>query len=179
MGTSFYIRIGKVDDTRVVLHCLTGFISEPFYTCTSRSFALMVLLDAKERAIQHFERSARLAPKDERAHLNLADALRKSGRLADAAAAYRRAIAINNDSFEAHVKLADLLTTAGRVKDAVPHLRRVVELRPNSADTHSDLGGALVVLGFAKEAEQHLRRALELDPNHAGAKQNLEVLRRR
>ena len=66
-----------------------------------------------------------------------------SGRIAAAEATYRRAIAVNHDSFEAHVKLADLLSTAGRLKDALPHLRRLVELRPNSPDTHSDLGGAL------------------------------------
>ena len=91
---------------------------------------------------------------------------------------YRRAIAINNDSFEAHLKLGDLLSTAGRVKDALPHLRRIAELRPNSPDTHSDLGGALILLGLTEEAARHLQRALELDPNHAGARQNLAALKR-
>lgn len=129
------------------------------------------------QAIQHFERSAQLAP-EERAYINLADALYKAGRLPAAEAAYKRAIVANADSLEAHIKLADLLATAGRVQDALPHFRRAVELRPNSADTHSDLGGALLTLGFFKEAREHLQRALELDPNHAGAQQNLALLKR-
>ncbi len=96
----------------------------------------------------------------------------------DAAAAYRRAIAVNADSIEAHAKLAALLDSASRLNEALTHLRRIVAIRPGSADAHNDLGGALAQAGFPDEAARHLRRALELDPNHTVARQNLERLTR-
>lgn len=53
MADVYYIRIGLVDGTRVVLHCLTGFTSDGRNYETSRSFALSVLLDAKVHCDDH------------------------------------------------------------------------------------------------------------------------------
>ncbi|MGN6105402.1 MAG: hypothetical protein ACTHU0_09885 [Kofleriaceae bacterium] len=53
MADLYYIRIGLVDGTRVVLHCLTGFTNDGRNYETSRSFALMVLLDAKLHCDDH------------------------------------------------------------------------------------------------------------------------------
>ena len=50
VADTFYIRIGKVEGPRVVLHCLTGFDGYVGGLCTSRSFALMVLRDARAHA---------------------------------------------------------------------------------------------------------------------------------
>lgn len=50
MAETFYIRIGRIADRRVVLHCLTGFSGAADDFATSRSFALMVLQDAKLHA---------------------------------------------------------------------------------------------------------------------------------
>jgi len=51
VGETFYIRIGKVEGPRAVLHCLTGFDGYVGKLCTSRSFALMVLHDARDHAM--------------------------------------------------------------------------------------------------------------------------------
>jgi len=46
----YYIRIGSVHERHVLLHCLTGFTSDGTNYESSRSFALSVLLDAKDHA---------------------------------------------------------------------------------------------------------------------------------
>lgn len=46
----FYVRIGRLEGDSVTLHCLTGFAGGMTDYATSRSFALSVLLDAKDRA---------------------------------------------------------------------------------------------------------------------------------
>lgn len=45
----FYIRVGSVNGSKALLHVLTGFATEYLDTATSRSFALGLLLDAKNR----------------------------------------------------------------------------------------------------------------------------------
>jgi hypothetical protein len=49
----YYVRIGSVYERHVLLHCLTGFTSDGTNYESSRSFALSVLLDAKQHADDH------------------------------------------------------------------------------------------------------------------------------
>lgn len=53
MADTFYIRIGPVRGTHVVLHCLTAFDGHITHLATSRSFALIVLQQAKEHAMDY------------------------------------------------------------------------------------------------------------------------------
>lgn len=46
----YYIRVGSVYERHALLHCLTGFTSDGTNHESSRSFALRVLLDAKDHA---------------------------------------------------------------------------------------------------------------------------------
>lgn len=55
----FYVRIGRVEGTTVVFHCLTGFAGGYDDCFTGRSFGLSLLIDAKGRASD-----SRSLPKD-------------------------------------------------------------------------------------------------------------------
>ncbi|QSQ17070.1 pentapeptide repeat-containing protein [Myxococcus landrumensis] len=46
----FYVRVGKLAGKTVTLHCLTGFAGGLKDYATTRSFALLLLIDAQERA---------------------------------------------------------------------------------------------------------------------------------
>jgi hypothetical protein len=46
----FYVRVGRIEGTTVVFHCLTGFAGGYDDCFTGRSFALYLLIDAKGRA---------------------------------------------------------------------------------------------------------------------------------
>jgi hypothetical protein len=91
MGDAFYIRIGAVEGARAILHCLTGFDGHVGKLCTSRSFALIVLHDARDHAMDFeyvappgdatYERLARCA---QRASSPLNDAITEDAPLWEA-----------------------------------------------------------------------------------------------
>jgi hypothetical protein len=49
----FYVRVGAIDGKKAILHVLTGFAGGETDLFESRSFALQLLVDAKERAGDH------------------------------------------------------------------------------------------------------------------------------
>jgi protein O-GlcNAc transferase len=75
--------------------------------------------------------------------LNYGLGLQRRGEYADAEAALRRAIALEDELYEAHLALARLLYRCGRFEDAALAYRKVVSLRPQQIDGYFDLGGAL------------------------------------
>ncbi|MFY2560702.1 hypothetical protein ACN469_24070 [Corallococcus terminator] len=78
MSEAFYVRVGKVEERKVTFHCLTGFAGGLADYADTRSFALMLLLDAKDRAgdTRYLVRGAPPSVADE--HLALADKAAKA-----------------------------------------------------------------------------------------------------
>ena len=97
-------------------------------------------------------------------HLDRGHAAAREGRLADAEAAYRQAVAADATNVRAHESLATLLARRGDPEGAVEHFGVAVRLEPEDARTHSDLGVLLADLGRNDRALEHLGRAIELEP---------------
>jgi len=95
-------------------------------------------------------------------------ALRNTGVLLDAEAAYRSAIRINPEYEEAYYNLGVLLRD-DRPSEAQPLLMRALELDPTYACAHRELGFLLSKRSPDAQAETHIRKAIELDPNDAWA----------
>ena len=71
------------------------------------------------------------------AHNNLGITLRELGKLDEAEASYRKAIALKPDAAGAHSNLGATLTELGRLDDAAASYRRVIALEPeNSSAKH-------------------------------------------
>ena len=111
-------------------------------------------------------------------HYHLALALASEGRLADATAHYRRAVALKPDYAEAHMNLGNVLTTQGLLDDATACYARVLTLDPRSAIAHYNLGNVLATLGRPADAERHFREAVACKPGFAEAWNNLGNLLR-
>lgn len=118
-------------------------------------------------ALQALEASARLMPEDPEAHTNLGNWLRAIGRLEDAAAAHRRAIASDADYADAHNNLGSVLHDLGRLDEAEASYQRALAIKPDFALAHDNLGIALFGLGQLDEALASHRRALALQPDRA------------
>ncbi len=116
---------------------------------------------------------AALSPNDAEAHYRLGNALRDRGRLVEAEASYRRAVAIKPDYAEAHNNLGNILQRQGRSNEAEASFRRVLAIRPNFALAHNNLGNILRQQGRTNEAEASYRRALALKPDFVLAHNNL------
>jgi len=72
--------------------------------------------------------------------LMVAQLLRSDGRLADAVAAYERAVAKDEESAYLHRKTAEALAMTNRVDDALHHANRAYELDPEDRSTRQFLG---------------------------------------
>jgi predicted O-linked N-acetylglucosamine transferase (SPINDLY family) len=112
------------------------------------------------------------APDAPLAHANLAMALRRQGRLADAAASYRRALALRPDLVDAHVNLGAVLQELGALDEARAHCERAVALRPDAAGPRNNLANMLREQGALDEALAQYDRALALDPRFVAAHYN-------
>lgn len=81
-------------------------------------------------------------------HADLADALRRQGRLREAEEAFRRAIAIDPANQVALSRLCDLLLASGRRDEALRIARQAVERSRISATARYDLGRVLYLEGL-------------------------------
>ncbi len=106
-------------------------------------------------------------------HLDRGHAAAREGRLADAEAAYRQAVAADSTNVRAHESLATLLVRRGDPEGAIEHFGVAVRLAPENARAHSDLGVLLADLGQNDRALEHLGRAVELDPGNGEARLGL------
>jgi len=91
-----------------------------------------------------------------------ANQLLREGKLDDAVAAYREAIAVNPGFSLAHHNLGEALVKAGRFDEAEAAFRRAVELNPQAVWSLFQLGELLRGRERFEEAVGFLRRAVEL-----------------
>ena len=111
------------------------------------------------------------------AHLNLGNALREAGRLAEAVDSYRRAIALDPDYGMAHSNLARALNDQGLFEAGLESSRRAVALIPDFLGAQVNCAAALMGLERFAEAEAPLRRAVDLAPDRPEAHHDLgEIL---
>ncbi len=90
------------------------------------------------------------------------------GKIEDAIAAYRSAIALDTAAApEPYVDLGTLLVENDRDADAVPYLVRAAEVAPGDWRVHRGLGKAYLQLNRLPEALTELRKATALAPENA------------
>ena len=100
-------------------------------------------------------------------------ALQSGGRIADAIAAFRKAVSACPEAAELHGILAAALRADGRISEAITAYRRGLEIDPRIPALHNNLGNAYLDAGAIDEACAAYRRAAELDPDYADAHGNL------
>ncbi|WP_175803994.1 tetratricopeptide repeat protein [Burkholderia ambifaria] len=109
---------------------------------------------------------------------NLGNMLRECGRLDDAIAHYRRAVALRPDYPEAHNNLGNALRDARDPAEAMQSCSRAIELRPGYAEAYNNLGNVLQDLGELDAAAASYGKAIAFHPAYAEAHSNLgNVLR--
>jgi len=106
------------------------------------------------------------------------NALRDQGRLEDAEAAYREAIALDPTFTLPHNNLGILLAMQGKNEEAAKHFAQALRADPRDAATHYNLGALLAKTGRTAEATAHFEEALRIDPGYASARRALEEVRR-
>jgi len=125
-----------------------------------------------QAAIKHF--SAALKQEVTSPALNnLAIAYQSIGAHADAVAAYKRVIKIDEDDDKAFYNLGTALEKAGEFKDAAKAYRQAIEIEPEEAKYYNNLGGCLAASNRTDTAEKSYKWAIKLDKRFVDAYYNL------
>lgn len=101
--------------------------------------------------------------------------LEQKGRHAEAAAEWRRALALDPSNAKARTNLGIALWSGGARDAAIAEFEQAVQLNPNYAEAHNNLGVALVQMERYAEAIAHFRTVLEGNPESAQVLNNLAV----
>jgi tetratricopeptide (TPR) repeat protein len=121
-----------------------------------------------EEAIEAFRRCLRLDPKNVKAEDNLGLSFAGLGRNDEAAAAYKLAIAWQEQSLPKnpgpYIDLGNLLLEQNHPQDAIPFLLRAIEIAPRESRAHELLGKAYTRAEDFPKAQTELERAIELSP---------------
>ena len=124
-------------------------------------------------ALHALAQAVKYLPDDATAHLNLGNALGRSGRLEEAAASYRRALSIQPNFAEAYNNLGEVQSELGQLDEAAGSFRHAIQIRPELAEAHQNLGKTLLRLGHYDEALDGCHRAVRLAPESASAHNSL------
>jgi tetratricopeptide (TPR) repeat protein len=128
-----------------------------------------------EAAIPFLKEAVESSPGDALVHNSFGSALAATGRVAEAAAQFRKATALSPEYPEAHNNLASALVNSGRLDEAIVEFKAALALRPDFGEAHSGLGGVLAQKGRLDEAVPHLLKAVERDPQSLPARTNLAL----
>ncbi len=112
-------------------------------------------------------------------HANLGRERLAAGHPREAMEPLRRALQLDDASFEAHHNLAVALTLTATddagLEEALRHERLALDLSPGLAPAFANASRILIRLGRPREAEGAARRALAADPTLASAREFLAV----
>ena len=101
-----------------------------------------------------------MKPDFAQAHNSLGVTLQELGRLDEAEASYRKAIALKPEYDEAYNNLGNTLKGLGRIDDAEASFREAIALKPDFAEAHYNLGNTLKESRL-DEAETSYKRSTE------------------
>lgn len=124
---------------------------------------LYVHLGQPELAIDHFQQACALNPTVFDPRLNLADALRRAGRLKEAEEALRIAIQMAPLEARAHAALGLVQLRLGQAAAAEGHLLSARTLNPSSAETRYGLAALYLQANQLDEARRWYTNGLALD----------------
>lgn len=103
--------------------------------------------------------------------------LQRSGRMDEAAQAYRRALEVDADYAEARNGLAAISAGKGDIDQAIAILEALNDTRPGQAHVLANLGYARSLKGQTTEARVLLEQAVALEPDNPSIRAKLDAVR--
>jgi tetratricopeptide (TPR) repeat protein len=169
---NLYAREKRVDEA--IAEYQAALRDEPNYADAANNLGgLLLSLQRYDEAIAQYSNSIRITPNFTH-YFNLANALADSAsarhdatQFAQAAQAYRQAIALNPNSAEAHHNFGLTLTASGNATEALAQYQEAARLAAELEPAQFDLAEALSHAGRAREAIQHYEAAARLNPTRA------------
>ena len=131
-----------------------------------------------DEAIKSFRRALEINPRHALARYNLALALGRADRTAEAIAEMKQTLAIDARA-ETHLRLGTMYAHQGDFDAAIEQLSAAARLDPRSGEAHATLGAVFQARKDWENAERELRRAIAIDGDVATHYALAYVLRQR
>jgi len=119
-----------------------------------------------EAAINSFNTSHQINPKNVQALINLGNLYREIGQLKQAEHYYKQALLIDNNNFIAINNMANIFLTLCRYDKAEKYYLRAIKLNKNYFDAYYNLGATYQNKGEHKLAINYYKRAQKIQPNN-------------
>ena len=132
-------------------------------------------LDEFELAIEQFDRTLKLEPGYDDAHLNLGKCYENLDQYDEALKHYRAELLVDPRDNHVPYRIGRTALKAKRYAEAIPALRKAIAINNNSRK-HQLLGQALTGIGKIKEAIAEFELSLKFDPSNKTAQWELERL---
>ena len=139
--------------------------------CTQPSYSL----EASQQRSQNHQEIATDNLRQAEAHNNKGVELAEQGRVAEAIAAFNRAIKIYPKYEKAHNNLGLALGSQNYFSEAAVQFQQALAINPQNIETHNNLGIALGSQGKLSDAIAAFQQAIEIEPNNPTSHQNLGV----
>lgn len=130
-------------------------------------------LGAREKAVEHYERSARLAPHDLGLRAQLIGMYRAEGKSEQAVRHLRAAAELVPFSPEVRLELGRALLALDRWSEAETAFREAVRIQPDLEHAWDGLGVSLIAQKRYRQAEEALRRGVSVAPTSADMHEHL------
>ena len=137
--------------------------------------ALLQQLRRPAEALPYFQRHLEMVEDDQQTLVQIGKCYGDLGRLREAEAALRQALALGDDAVGSY-NLGVVLEERGQTGEAERHYRRAVALGAGLAGARNNLGALLARDGRRDEAVLLLREAIRLDPSSPDSYTNLSAL---
>jgi len=121
----------------------------------------------------HFQEAIRIKPSYARARANLADILRRQGKLQEALAVCDGGGKKDADLPGFHINRGMILFSMGRYQEAIQEYHQALRLDPANPAIHFNLASVFSRAGNADQAIREYRAALQLKPDYLEASNNL------
>lgn len=106
----------------------------------------------------------------ERVYLSRGKLAFEAKRYAEAAAEFRKAVAVSPNNITARVNLGAALTQLGDLNGAAEQFEEAIRIEPDKSNAHYNLAVILTRQNKPDQAIDHLRAALRVDSNDSGAR---------
>jgi len=143
---------------------------------THYAIGTLLLEPDPKAALPYLEEACRLAPSRIFFLTSLGIAYLEDGRLSEAEAAFRRAVALAPDDHGIRNNLGIVLVRSRRYAEAVQELTELIELQPDFQPARNNLAIALAESGDLSGAERQVRRAIEIEPDYLDAHLTLAAI---
>lgn len=114
-------------------------------------------------SLAELSRLSQQSPQDALILYHYGEALRRSGKMSDAAAAFQRAVAVDPKMARARIGLGTTLMTLGRMAEAEAELERARSLSPHNAEVYYALSRVYLSRFDRSRALESLEKAVRLD----------------